>query len=124
MTESSYYARITAYYVRNARETIFWESKFTRNSRIPFNAVAPHQEENLLKDVFGHKIADSGVSRKPADGFVLYHPKSIIVAIYYAPGDTEVYEIGIRAFVNEKYSSKEKSLSKMRASQIGLRIYL
>ncbi len=124
MTEKSYYAAITSYYVRTARETVFWEAKFVRTDRLSFAALAAHQEVNLLKEVLGYKIPDNGIGQKPADGFVLYRPKSVVIAIYYKPGATEIYEIGIRAFVEEKYSSKEKSLTKEKAATIGRRIFI
>ena len=70
------------------------------------------------------KIADAGVLQKPFDGFVLYKATSLFIAIYYVPRETEVYEIPIRIFLNEKYKSGQKSLSKKRAAEIGKRIYL
>jgi penicillin-binding protein-related factor A (putative recombinase) len=124
--EKDYYSRITAYYEKNATNSIAWEAKITKSGRLPFNALAPHQEEKLLKaeTVHGEKLPDIGLARKSFDGFVLHRAEANILVIYYRPHDTEIYEIPIRAFVNEKYASKEKSLSRMRAAEIGTRIYL
>ena len=126
MVEKDYYSRITAYYERTATNSIAWEAKITKSGRLPFRALAAHQEEKLLKAerVHGEKIPDVGLARKSFDGFVLHQSSSLMVLIYYSEKQTEIFEIGIRAFVNEKYSSKEKSLSKMRAAEIGTRIYL
>jgi hypothetical protein len=126
MKEKDYYARITKYYELTATNSICWEAKLTKSGRLPYVALAPHQEEKLLKaqTVHGEKLPDIGLARKSFDGFVLHRAEANILVIYYHPHDTEIYEIPIRAFVNEKYSSKEKSLSKMRAQAIGTRIYL
>ena len=126
MLEKSYYSAITKYYERTATCSIAWEAKFTRTERIAFSSLAAHQEANLLKaeQVFGHKLPDSGIGQKPWDGFVLYRAKAVFIAIYYSPRATEVYEIGIRDFVNEKYTSTEKSLTKERAHSLGTRLLL
>lgn len=126
MKERDYYARITAYYERTATNSIAWEAKITKSGRLPFAALASHQEEKLLKaeKVHGEKIPDVGLSKKSFDGFVLYQATSVVVLIYYLKSSTDIFEIPIRAFVNEKYTSKEKSLTKERARTIGTRIYL
>jgi hypothetical protein len=126
MTESSYYSDITKYYERTATASIAWEAKFSRTDRIPFSALAEHQERFLLKSemIFGFKVPDNGIGQKPFDGFVLYQAKSVFIAIYYQPRATEIYEIPIRIFVHQKYTSKEKSLSKKRAAELGTRIFL
>ena len=126
MLEKSYYRDITKYYERTTKTTVVWEAKFTRSQRLPFDALAPHQEANLLQSeiVHGHKLPDSGIGIKPYDGYVVYHATAVVLAIYYLPGETEIYEIPIREFVREKYESTEKSLTKERASIIGKRIYL
>lgn len=124
MTESSYYAKITAYYTANATNNIAWEAKFSRTSRIPFSCLPAHQEEFLLKAerVLGGKIPDVGIAKKFFDGYVLYKATSLFIAIYYLPRETEIYEIPIRSFLKEKYDSGEKSLTKERAREIGKRI--
>jgi hypothetical protein len=125
MTESSYYSDITKYYEANAVNSIAWEAKFTRSNRISFSALAPHQERFVLQseEVFGHKLPDTGIGQKPFDGFVLKNATGLFIAIYFLPHETEIYEIPIRVFVTEKYTSSEKSLSKERARAIGTRIY-
>lgn len=124
MTESSYYAKITAYYTATITNTTVWEAKFSRTDRISFKHLAAHQEEKLLKAerVYGEKIADTGVLRKPFDGWIVYRATALFIAIYFSPRQTEIYEIPIRAFLKEKYESGQKSLTKKRASEIGKRL--
>lgn len=126
MTESSYYSDITKYYEKNATNSIAWEAKFSRTHRIPFSDLPPHQEKFLLQaeDAYGFKIPDNGRGQKPFDGFTLYKAHAMFIAIYFLPRATEVYEIPIRTFLEEKYLSTEKSLTKERAAIIGKRIYL
>ena len=129
MTEKSYYADLTKYYIEYAKEiekSIAWEAKFTRTNRLNFKCLAEHQEEKLLKSemAYGEKIADAGLMKKPFDGWVLYKARSFFIAIYFLPRHTEVYEINIRDFLKEKYAGKEKSLSKERAGEIGRRIVI
>jgi hypothetical protein len=121
MTESSYYPIIGKYYLEHTDYEAI-EIKFTRTNRLPFSCLPAHQESALLTR-WHYKIPDVGIQKKPLD-IVFKRNEAPLIAIYYAPGNTEIYEIPIRAFVNEKYSSKEKSLSKMRAAEIGTRIYL
>lgn len=129
MTEKSYYSDLTKYYTARALElkkSITWEAKFSRTHRISFTALQSHQERDLIKSmrVFGAKIPDAGVMQKPFDGYVLFNAEAYFIAIYFLPRETEIYEIHIRNFVDEKYRSNEKSLTKERAAQIGRRIYL
>lgn len=127
MRESSYYADIGKYYLKNPPPTTTtWEAKFTRTKYINFKCLAPHQEERLLQSerVFNYKIADSGVLQKPFDGACFVGARPVFIAIYYEPRNERVYEIPIRAFLKEKYESGKKSLSLERASEIGRLITL
>lgn len=129
MTEKSYYSKLTKYYIaysKNIQRSISWEAKFSRSNRISFTALQPHQEEKLLlsQSAYGEKIADAGIMRKPFDGWVLFNAEAYFIAIYFLPRETEIYEINIRNFVDEKYGSDEKSLTKERSAQIGKRIYI
>lgn len=121
MQEKSYYNDINKYYVENATNSIAWEAKFSKTNTINFNCLPPHQEQFLLEAErsFGFKIPDTGIGRKPFDGFVLNRATALFIAIYFLPRETEIYEIPIRAFLKEKYESGKKSLSKERAREIG-----
>jgi hypothetical protein len=124
--EKDFYSRITAYYEKHATNSIAWEAKITKSGRLPYVALAPHQEEKLLKaeTVHGEKIPDVGLARKSFDGFTLYRATSLMILIFQSKSISEIYEVPIRIFVNEKYASKEKSLTKAKAASIGRRIYL
>jgi hypothetical protein len=124
--ESSYYRKLTHYYEQNATCSIAWEAKISKTDRLPFSALAVHQEEALLKAerCLGHKIPDVGVLKKPCDGLVVHNALSVVIVIYYKPRHSEVYEIPIRAWIQERESSAEKSLLRARASIIGKRILI
>jgi hypothetical protein len=129
MLEKDYYSKLTKHYESHAVEiqrSIVWEAKRTRTHRLPFNSLEVHQETNLLdaETSHGYKISDSGPAPKPYDGYAVYGALSVVVVIYYLPRATEIYEIPIRTFIQEKYTSKDKSLTKARASQIGKRIVI
>lgn len=130
MRESSYYADLGRYYAKRAlaiKNNIAWEAKITKTNTLLFTALAVHQERDLLKAKRGalaHKIADNGRLKKPCDGLVLYKALSVVVAIFWKPGEEEIYEIDIWDWVNEAYSSEEKSITRERAAKIGKRIYL
>jgi hypothetical protein len=126
MKEKNYYPDISRYYRKHATNCIAWESKLSKTDRISFTALAPHQEDALLQAerVYGEKIADVGILKKGFDGFILYKATSLFIGIYFKPSQTEIYEIPIRSFLNEKYTSKEKSLTKKRASEIGRLIHI
>jgi len=125
--EKDFYGRLTAYYTDFAKRTgrsVAWEAKRSLTSRVRFDSVSAHQERNLLvaEDAHGYKIADAGVMQKPYDGYVIAKAYSVVVLIYYKPRESEVYEIPVRAWVSERYTSKEKSITKDRAATIGRRL--
>lgn len=124
--EKDFYKRIGNYYEAHATNNMAVEAKITKTNRLPFSCLMPHQESKLIEaeKVLYHKEADSGVGQKNFDIYILYRATAVVIAIYYKPRETEVYEIGIRAFVNEKYLSTEKSLTKERAAIIGKRIII
>ncbi len=129
MVEKDYYPSAVKYYTQKSIElnmSFAVELKITKDHLLPFNCLAIHQEEKLLQAerAYGHKIADVGRLKKPFDIIVLRKAKAVIVAIYYKPGKSEIFEIGIRDFVNEKYTSKNKSLHINRAREIGKLIKL
>lgn len=124
MTEKSYYAKINKHYLSHSKEynnNIVWEAKFTRTSRIAYRALANHQEESLVKAqrAYAIKLADVGLALKPFDGGMFYKASGFFIAIYFTYRKTIVVEIPIDNFLHEKYSSKEKSLTKQRALEIG-----
>ena len=126
MKESGYYARLVAYYIATASISMAVEAKITKTHRLPFACLAPHQERRLLEaeETLAYKISDSGLGQKPCDIVVIHKGRGVVVAVYYVPHETELYEIDIRDWITEAYTSKEKSLTKARAAEIGTRIFL
>lgn len=129
MTEKDYYANATKYYTQRAVElglSFAVELKITKTNVLSFKCLPAHQEEKLLQAerAYGHKIADVGRQRKPFDIMVVQNAEAVVIAIFYTPGKSEIYEISIRNFLAEKYTSGKSSLTKERASQIGRKIKL
>ena len=127
--EKDYYTDLTKYYIAEGlriKQSITWEAKISKTHRINFKVLVPHQEEKLLQSerCDGFKIPDVGRAKKNYDGCAIYNAYAVFVAIYFLSRRTEIYEIPIRSFLNEKYTSKEKSLTKKRASEIGTLIHI
>lgn len=127
MVEKDYYPAINKFYVKHIDKyanSIVWEAKITKGNTLPFSCLAAHQEEKLLEAerVMSHKIADVGRLKKPFDGLIVYQATAFIIAVYYKPRSAVVYEILLRDFLKEKYTSGKKSLSKERAEEICLSI--
>lgn len=123
MDETDYYPTINEHYRENPpEETVVWEAKITKTRRLSFRCLLPHQEEDLLKAeiVFCYKIPDSGVAKKPFDGFAIVKGVPIFIAIYYKPRKTEIYKIHLRDFLKEKYESGNKSLTIERARELSI----
>lgn len=124
MTEKSYYAKLTKYYRLRAiaiGQSIAWEAKFSRTNTISFKALAPHQELALLQAerAYGLKLADTGLAKKPFDGFAIYDAKAVFVAIFFKERKSFIYEIDLRKFIEYRQYSKKKSLSHLAAGEIG-----
>lgn len=126
MKEKDYYAPIKKYYTQHAISSMAVEAKITKTNNLNFNCLMLHQEEGLLnaERCLAFKEADVGPARKNFDITVLYKATSVLIAIYYIPHKTEIYEIPIRSFLKEKYESNKKSLSKERAREIGKQIFI
>jgi len=129
VTEKSYYTDLTKYYLEESlklQRSITWEAKFTRTNYLNFNCLPAHQEEFLLESerAYGYKIPDTGIAKKPFDGLVVFNAHSVFIAIYFLPRHTEIYEMPIRTFLQEKYKSGKKSLTKERAAEVGKLIFL
>lgn len=121
MQESDYYAKIGKHYLEHSDYDGI-ELKITKTNTFNLSHVPPHQEEKLLHSWY-HKIADNGKAQKPLD-IVFKRKEGVLVIIYYVPRASEIYEIPIRVFIEEKYVRKAKSITKQRAQEIGKRIYV
>jgi len=129
MNERSYNARAVHYYEKRSikdQKDYTWELKLTKTNRLPFSCLMPHQEKYLLQSriAISFHPPDVGLSKKFFDGMAFCNAIPLIVAIYYRPRNAEFYEIRLEDFINEKYTSKEKSLTRERANIIGKRIFL
>lgn len=107
---------------------LVYELKFTKESSLPFSAVMEHQLAALYSAKHGrlpYKIADVGIARKPCDGFMVASSDAVIGIMYYVSrGCREFFIIDIDVFLNEKETSKRKSLTIDRAREIGTACYL
>lgn len=129
ITERSYNPDADRYYLKRTiedQQDYTWDLKFTRTHRLPFSCLKPHQEKFLLESRrgFSYHPTDIGLLKRPFDGMAFCNATPLLVAIYYQPRKAEFYEIRLEDFIREKYSSKEKSLTKERAKEIGTQIFL
>jgi hypothetical protein len=119
--ESSFYQRLGKWYLENTDYPAI-EIKLSKSNRMPFSAVPPHQEAALANKWY-YKIPDVGIAKKPLD-IVFKRTPAPLVVVYQVKGTTEVYEIPIRAFLKEKYTSGSKSLHKDRAAELGIKVLI
>jgi len=119
MKEKDYYNAVGKYYLENTTYEAV-EVKITKTNRLSFSCLPEHQESALL-NAWYYKIPDVGISKKPLD-IVFKRNEAPLVAIYYKPDNTQIFEIPIRAWVNEAYGSGDKSLTLERAAEIGCRV--
>jgi len=107
---------------------LVYELKFTKERSLPFNAVMEHQLAALYTAKHGrlpYKIADVGIARKPCDGFMVAGSNAVVGIMYYLTrGCKEFFIIVIELYLNEKETSKRKSLTVGRAREIGTSCYL
>ncbi len=101
-----------------------WEVKVsTDDNALPFDAVKEHQIHALeiaKWHCFVYKISDiDGMVQKPCDG-VTISGAGLLIFYWQRKGNKEFYIIDIDVFVNEKETSKRKSLTESRAKEIAL----
>lgn len=125
MKEKDYYAKVVRHYTKKATQSMAIELKITKNDRLPWKALSPHQEEYMLQSerTFAFKIPDAGRGRKPYDIMLLKNAEPIMVIIFYKKNKTEIFEITLRNFIRMRESFKEsKSLTKYMAATIGFKL--
>lgn len=96
-----------------------WEAKTSRGAdSISFNEVPQHQRDALFACTtdkgFVWKISDMSIEQKPCDG--VYYRKSPAYLIMFYP--KKFYIISIHNFLHEDKTSKRRSLTEQRASEI------
>ena len=121
------------------KSTIF-ELKICKGTSLPFNSVAEHQIQALIDATgdtdmgFYHKITDTPwgtidkfryTSLKPFDCFYLTGIEAFIVIWFYHERKPKKFIfIPISIFLDERDNSERKSLTEIRAREIGTEITL
>jgi len=85
----------------------------SKNKSLPFNRIAEHQIDNLLKarKRLHYKIPDVGVSLKPFDAILLKNCQAYIAVCFYVVRKRKtVYFINILDFVPLRCLSFKKSI--------------
>ena len=104
-----------------------FELKVSKGSSIPFSALEPHQEEALFNAEFEHiyyKIPDSGY-QNPFDCFLLKGiPANVVVMFNVPKNKKEFIMISILKWKYIKQNSKRKSLTEVKAKEMGTIHYL
>lgn len=138
MVEKDMYPLMKKYVQAHLPETTeVYELKICKGTSLPFNALAPHQEEALLKAYQGgfyYRIADIPWGRdssfrftppKPFDSIAIVRVQSFVVVWFYHPGQKKVFiKIPIETFIKERETSTRKSLTEDRAKEIGEQMFI
>lgn len=127
MREKDFQTKFSLWLKYNAKTSGAYELKITHEPSLPFSDVKPHQIQNLLLAKHSkliHKIADVGVLQKPFDCFVLMGVPAYVVVMFYVRGQKTFYMIDVDKWVEEVEKSNRKSLTEVRASEIGVTCYL
>lgn len=113
-----------------------YELKICKGTSIPFDALATHQGDNLLRVKTAgiyHKIADTPFNPhngmrfnkpKPFDCFFL-QGDAFVVILWYVPREKKIaYFIDIEEFIAERDRSPRKSLIEQRAREISKKVIM
>jgi len=103
-------------------ESCAFELKTTKTNSLPFSRFAEHQLRALdlaKNNQLYYKIPDMGLSPKPFDCFVLSNANSFVVCFFNCDqrGVKDFYIIELENL--QKEMQKAKSLTKIRAKEIG-----
>ena len=123
MTEADRTTLFLKFAKARLNESFAFEAKICKTPSLAFDAVQDHQVRNLLQvkhGIFNYKISDVGYDQKPFDGFQLHRiPAWIVIFWYSKPGDKRMTIIDIDSFIQEREKSDRKSLTFVRACEIG-----
>lgn len=114
MTERQLTAKVLKWARENIPHSCAIEVKLARQKSLPFAALAEHQEHALTLvtgDGMAFKIPDCGFTN-PFDGFVLKNEMAYVAVIFHP----HTYFIPIWRWVEERDTSKRKSLTEERAA--------
>lgn len=106
----------------NFHDTACFELKVARFGYLPFDAVSEHQLQNLKNSKHRkciYKIPDDSAGQKPFDAFVLSGVQAFVV-VQYIEDSRVFYIIDVDKFAEEAEKSSRKSLTRERASEIGI----
>lgn len=117
MKREANFTTMFRHWLRKTKMMGVFELKQTTNTSISFKAVEEHQVDALQAAQYGHlvhKISDESRGHKPFDIFSLTHVPAYVVIKY----PDRFCIITIRDFLDERESSKRKSLTDWRAEEI------
>lgn len=100
-----------------------FELKLTKTGRLPFDRLATHQEQALLRaestEGVAHKISDMSADKKPFDCFRIANTPAYVVILFYTPRKPKIlYFIRIKDFLALRARSSMKSMTEGEAKLI------
>lgn len=104
-----------------------FELKLTKGKSIPFDAIRPHQLQNLYNTKHSHliyKIPDVGFSQKPYDCVAFYGAAAYIVVMFYERGQREFFMVDIDDWQKAVQESDRKSFTVEDIRKIGRSYFL
>jgi penicillin-binding protein-related factor A (putative recombinase) len=90
---------------------------------IPFSNIQPHQIRALeiaKHDTFVWKFSDLSRLGTPADGVFVRKMAGLFIFYWERKGNKIFYFVDVDVFINEKETSKRKSLTEARAKEIAM----
>ncbi len=133
MRESDMQTLFGKYLRQNSpNQTEVYELKISRGPSLPFNSLQDHQAKALLEVETGffHKLTDppifyGGKMRfnvpRPFDCLYVKKALGFVVLWFYHPREQKVFiKIPIKEFLHERDISTRKSITEIRALEIGI----
>jgi hypothetical protein len=122
MKEKDFQTKFGHWLKANWDKSSVFELKLVKSLTMPFSVIADHQLSALFatfNNNIYYKIPDAGY-QNPYDCIFLKQIPAYIVIMFYRRGQTEFIMIDINTFITEKNSSNRKSLTELRAKEIGM----
>lgn len=123
--ESIFTSKFKKWVYHNWDEPSYFEIKTSKDGElsIPFSSVSSKQEINLRIKKFVHKFSDYDRLGTPLD-MISFKGKGYMVFHFYRKGNKEFFLIPIERWFKERETSKRKSLTEDRATELGIAYYL
>lgn len=121
MTENEFTTKLKKSFIK----TGLYETKFTKNGRIPFSALKEHQNHNLYvtkHGMFRYKPPDNTGYQNPADMIVINKGVAYVVCVFWQRGCDTAYLIDIDVWNDTRSSSTRKSLTSVEAMGISEKV--